>query len=559
MHHGPQALEPHGNQYLVDGLEPSVHRPRAQTRTIGDTPRRNAIDAELVEHPNSGVENTLVVLRNCSSLRTVPVHGGDLGTRILLRGSSRCTRPPNDRGLPGERCTYDDGVDDKTPVLAVQGTILQTPTPNALEVHSDVVLAVGGEGDILAVEPSGSSAALAITDCAVRTLRLSPSQRLLPGLIDTHIHAPQWPQLGVGLDIPLERWLFEYTFPLESRYADAAFAQSVWDHMVPSLLSYGTTTAVYFCTIHEEATRLLAETCLREGQRAYVGRVAMDHPEGTPEYYRDESAVAGVSASARSIEQIRALDDPLHLVQPIITPRFIPACTDELLRGLGELAARTQALVQTHCSESDWEHGYVIDRHGCSDTESLRRLGLLRRGTVLAHGNHLGDADLVSIASVGAGVAHCPLSNAYFAGAVFPTQRALRLGVQIGLGSDVSGGAHPGLLPQCAMAVTSTRIGEDGVDALLPAAQRGMPDTRIDTVTAFHLATAGGAGLLGAPLGLLEPGRQFDAIVVDLEREHSALRAWDGLDTEDRIFEKIVRLASPADISAVFVAGRRVR
>jgi len=450
-------------------------------------------------------------------------------------------------------------VDDKTPVLAVQGTILQTPTPNTLEVHSDVVLAVGGQGDILAVEPTGTSAALAITDRAVRTLRLSPSQRLLPGLIDTHIHAPQWPQLGVGLDIPLERWLFEYTFPLESRYADAAFAQSVWDHMVPSLLSYGTTTAVYFCTIHEGATRLLAETCLREGQRAYVGRVAMDHPEGTPEYYRDESAVAGISASARSIEQIRALDDPLHLVQPIITPRFIPACTDELLRGLGELAARTQTLVQTHCSESDWEHGYVIDRHGCSDTESLRRLGLLRRGTVLAHGNHLGDDDLVSIASVGAGVAHCPLSNAYFAGAVFPTQRALRLGVQIGLGSDVSGGAHPGLLPQCAMAVTSTRIGEDGVDARLPAAQRGMPGTRIDTVTAFHLATAGGAGLLGAPLGLLEPGRQFDAIVVDLDREHSALRAWDGLDTEDRVFEKIVRLASPADISAVFVAGRRVR
>ena len=99
---------------------------------------------------------------------------------------------------------------------------------------------------------------------------------------------------------------------------------------------------------------------------------------------------------------------------------------------------------------------------------------------------------------------------------------------------------------------------EDGVDAALPADQRGVSGSRIDTVAAFHLATKGGADLLDAPLGLLETGRQFDAIVVDLDRKHSPLRAWDNLDTEERVFEKIVRLASPADISAVFVAGRRV-
>ena len=444
------------------------------------------------------------------------------------------------------------------PALAVRGNLLQTPSPTTLDVQEQVVVAVAGDGRILGVEPAGSDAGRSAVETADEVVHLGHSQRLLPGLIDTHIHAPQWPQLGTGLDIGLEQWLFEYTFPLEARYADPSFAQSVWQEMVPTLLGHGTTTAVYFATVHEQATLLLAETCLAHGQRAYVGRVAMDHPEGTPVWYRDADADAGLRASERSIEQIRSLQDPLGLVQPIITPRFVPACSDALLTGLGALAERTGALVQTHCSESDWEHGYVLERHGCTDTESLRRFGLLRRGTVLAHGNHLGDDDLRLIGGAGAGVAHCPLSNSYFAGAVFPVRRARMLGVHVGIGSDVSGGAHPGLLPQCAMAVTVSRMLEDGVDAARDAADRGVADSRIDTVAAFHLATKGGADLLDAPLGLIEPGRSFDAIVVDLDRPLSPLRAWDGIDNEARIFEKIVRLASPADISRVFVAGRCV-
>ena len=106
-----------------------------------------------------------------------------------------------------------------------------------------------------------------------------------------------------------------------------------------------------------QATRLLAEDCVRSGQRAFVGRVAMDHPEGTPEWYRDQSASAGVDASHRSIDAIRTVAAGSDLVQPIITPRFIPACSDELLHGLGRLASDSGALVQTHCSESDWAHG----------------------------------------------------------------------------------------------------------------------------------------------------------------------------------------------------------
>jgi guanine deaminase len=443
-----------------------------------------------------------------------------------------------------------------TPALVVLATAYHTPTPE-LEVLSDVAIVVGVDGAITAIHPQASAAAQAAVAAATTVVRLSADQRLLPGLVDLHLHAPQWPQLGTGLDITLERWLFEYTFPLEARYADAAFAAEVWAHMVPTLLANGTTTTVYFSSLHERATELLAEQCAASGQRAFVGRVAMDHPQGTPEWYRDRSAAAGIEASQRSIESIRAAAGS-PLVQPIITPRFVPACTDELLAGLGALAAETGVLVQTHCSESDWEHQHVLERHGRSDATVLRDMGLLRRGTVLAHGDHLGTADFGLIGDAGAGVAHCPISNSYFANAVFPARRALSHGVKVGLGTDVAGGAQAGLLPQCAMAATVSRMLEDGVDAALPATGRGVPDSRVDIATAFHLATAGGADVLGIATGCFRVGRQFDAFVVDTSASGSGLRRWDGIDTEARLFEKIVRLAGAADITTVWVAGRRV-
>jgi len=445
-----------------------------------------------------------------------------------------------------------------TAVLAVHGTAYHAPTADELEVLEQVTIAVDATGTIVAVHPSGSPDAARVTEAAQTVERLSPAQRLLPGLVDLHIHAPQWPQLGTGLDLPLEEWLFRHTFPLEARYADERFAASVWEHMVPTLLASGTTTAVYYSSIHERATELLAEQCVRSGQRAFVGRVGMDHPEGTPDWYRDSSAGDGVAASARSVEAVRRIAGDQLLVQPIVTPRFVPACTDEMLRGLGDLAAATGVRVQTHCSESDWQHGESLARYGRSDAAALDAFGLIRPSNVLAHGDLLGDDDLTLIAARDAGVAHCPLSNAYFGNAVFPARHALARGVKVGLGTDIAGGAHPGLLPQCAMAVTASRMLEDGVDPRRSPGERGRPGSRIDITTAFHLATTGGAAVLGIRVGSFRVGQQFDAFVVDVAASNIGLRRWDDVDSEQRLFEKIVRLAGPSDITAVWVAGRRV-
>ncbi|MXW98504.1 MAG: amidohydrolase family protein [Acidimicrobiaceae bacterium] len=444
--------------------------------------------------------------------------------------------------------------------LAVAGTLMQTPARDRLTVI-DAVVEVDGGGTITAVHDrstsEGAASGGAALDAADERVDLAEGTFLMPGLVDLHIHAPQWPQLGTGLDLPLERWLFDYTFPLEARYADAGFASVVWDDLVPSLLAMGTTTAVYFSSNHLEATTALARACARHGQRALVGRVAMDHPVGTPEWYRDATASDGVEASAASIDAVTAVGSPL--VEPIITPRFTPACTDALLEGLGELAAATGVRVQTHCAESDWHCDYALDRFGVSDSAALNRFGLVRPRTVLAHSDHLTADEMTLVSGRGAGVAHCPLSNAYFANAVFGVRQALTAGLGVGLGSDIAGGARPGLLGVCQDAVTVSRMLEDGVDPALGATDRGVPESRIDTVTAFWLATAGGAAVVDLPVGLIEPGRCFDAMAVRTDRPGGAIRLWDGIDDEARIFEKVVRLATADDIIHVWVDGASVK
>ncbi len=435
---------------------------------------------------------------------------------------------------------------------------MQTPEPDRLEVIDDAVIGVDDDGRITAVASAADDVGALLLRSAARRVVTAPGTVLIPGLVDLHVHAPQWPQLGTGLDLPLERWLFDYTFPLEARYDDLPFARTVWADLVDGLLRHGTTTATYFGTVDVAATSELARAALGAGQRALIGRVAMDHPEGTPAWYRDPSADAGVEASARSIEEIRAIDGGRDLIRPIITPRFTPACTDGLLRGLGDLAASTGVPVQTHCSESDWAHGHALERFGMTDTAALDAFGLLRPGTILDHADHVTDGDATLIRERGAGIAHCPLSNAYFANAVLPVRRLMDRGVGIGLGTDVAGGASPSLLRQVHEAVTMSRLLADGVDAAMPASRRGVPGSGIDATRAFWLATMGGAALLGLPVGLLATGHRFDAVLIDTTSRRGSMRVWPDIDSPERTFEKVVRGATPADITTVWVDGKVV-
>ncbi len=448
-------------------------------------------------------------------------------------------------------------------VSSILGTLIHAAECGRIEILEDALIEASPSGsiaDVLTPEDKAYTDRLASAREQKGFLELEDGQYLLPGMIDLHIHAPQWPQLGKALHLPLEQWLQKHTFPLEAKYADLQFAETSYRSLVSTLLANGTTTAVYFGTIHLEATQLLADICLDLGQRAYVGKVAMDNPDQCPEFYRDAGTQKSLEETRAFIDYVRSLNQRGgDLIHPVVTPRFIPSCTDDMLRGLSAIAQEFGCHVQTHCSESDWQHQYVLDRHGKRDTASLDAFGLLTDKTILAHCTLADKGDMALMRKRHASVAHCPLSNYYFSNAVFPARMALDEGVNVGLGTDIAGGPSPSLLNNIAVAVTSSRALEEGVDPSLDGAMRGSSGARIDFREAFWMATAGGAAALDLKAGRFEPGYCFDAFIVDIKSAHSNIVGWPSLDGPEDILQKIIYGAAPDNVTAVWVQGRQVR
>lgn len=388
---------------------------------------------------------------------------------------------------------------------------------------------------------------------------LAEGQYFLPGFIDLHVHAPQWAQSGTALDIPLYDWLNTYTFPLESKFSDLAFAKKVYDDVVGTLLANGTTTALYFATVHKEASLLLAKICAEKGQRGLVGKVVMDDPQGNPENYRDSDTHTALVDTEEFILAVQELAKSTKQgVYPVVTPRFIPSCTNEALQGLGELAAKYDTYVQSHCSESDWAHGYVQERFQKNDAFALHDFGLLSDKSVMAHCNFLDEDDVNLFAETGTAIAHCPISNAYFANSVIPIADFHAKGVEIGLGSDISGGFSPSLFDNIRQAVMSSRMLEDGVNPSLSAQNRGVPGSRITIHESFYLATAGGGESLSLPIGLLLEGYAWDVQIIDTKVPSAKLPVFDENEDLQDIFQKIMYLARPENIREVWVQGEKV-
>lgn len=452
---------------------------------------------------------------------------------------------------------------DAPAAIVIHGTLLHTPVFGEVEVLEGALISVTSDGRIATVCPQNSPRHPEILSSARKAgtlTELRPGQYLLPGFVDLHIHAPQWPQMGKALEMPLNEWLQQRTFPLEAKYDDIDFARQSYESLVDNLLANGTTTAAYFGTVHVAATKLLADIAHDKGQRAVIGKVAMDNIDECPDFYRDNSTTAGLDGTRELIEHINAIpNNGRPLVLPAVTPRFIPSCTDEMLDGLAQIVSEYGCHVQTHCSESDWEHQYVIDRHGMKDTQSLDRIGLLTGKTVLAHSNLIDDEDMSTIKACASSVAHCPLSNLYFSHSVFPLRKALDSGLKVGLGTDISGGPSPSILHNCQSAISVSRALEDGVNPRMAADDRGSPGSRIDFREAFWMATVGGANALGLKTGQFRQDFEFDAVLVDTGAAGSNLVVWENLDSPDDILQKIIYNADRQNIKNVWVQGRQVR
>ncbi|MDW0110570.1 guanine deaminase [Sporosarcina aquimarina] len=382
---------------------------------------------------------------------------------------------------------------------------------------------------------------------------------LLPGFVDLHIHASQWAQAGTALDIPLHDWLSTYTFPSEAKFADVDYAKMVYEDVVDTLLANGTTTALYFATVHKEASVLLADICAKRGQRGLVGKVVMDLHEECPDFYRDLDTQMALKDTEDFILKVKEIAKTAKQgVYPVVTPRFIPTCSDEVLEGLGALAAKYDTHIQSHCSESDWAHQHVQQRFGKNDAQALHDFGLLQDKSVMAHSNFLSDEDAELFAETGSAIAHCPISNAYFANSVIPIAHFAKMGVDIGLGSDISGGFSPSLYDNSRQAVMSSRMLEDGVNSRVSPEERGVSNSRITIAEAFHLVTAGGGASLSLPIGRLKEGYAWDVQRIDTQIATAKLPLFDTAEPLLDVFQKMMYLVRPENIRDVWVQGQHV-
>jgi guanine deaminase len=175
----------------------------------------------------------------------------------------------------------------------------------------------------------------------------------------------------------------------------------------------------------------------------------------------------------------------------------------------------------------------------------------------MAHGVHLSESDLDLMKQKGAAVAHCPLSNFFFAGGSLQCRRLMERGNKVGLGTDIAGGYSPSLLNSSRMAVVASRALEH--EAIARKDDCTGSDQVLDYRHAFYLATLGGAQALGLEdsIGTLAVGFEFDAIVLSAEVP-SPLQVFDTDGVED-IFQKLCVLGDDRNVKSVYVQGCQVK
>ncbi|KAH9871865.1 hypothetical protein J1614_006123 [Plenodomus biglobosus] len=382
-----------------------------------------------------------------------------------------------------------------------------------------------------------------------------------PGFIDTHTHAPQHPNTGLFGKTTLLDWLQTYTFPMESSLSSLTRAKRIYQNFVSRTLSHGTTTCAYYATIHVPATNLLADICLKRGQRALVGRVCMNS-DLSPEYYRDESTETSLNDSKASIDYIRSIDPDGDIVKPIVTPRFAPSCTSDCLAAMGKLANDTDSHIQTHLSENKGEIELVKELFPDAKnyTDVYDTHGLLTPKTILAHCVHLTPEERKTILERKSKISHCPASNTAITSGCSPIRDLLNEGHTIGLGTDVSGGFHPSILENVRQSIWVSRH----------LALQASNSAKLSTEEALYLATRGGAAVVGLEdkVGGFEVGKEWDAQMISLgsvDEKASSDGAFNegpvdlfGWESWPEKIEKWVYSGDDRNTVAVWVRGRLV-
>lgn len=437
-----------------------------------------------------------------------------------------------------------------------QGAIIHSRQLHTLEVLPHATLVVNGAGKIVGLFKSPDEVDRTSIPANSQVHRIPPGDFLIPGFVDTHNHAPQWPMRGQGQGLHILDWLQQVTFPHEARFADPAYARKAYGSCVDGFLRQGITTASYYASSHAEATRILADVCLEKGQRALVGKCNMDC--NAPDSVRDVSAAISLDETVACIEHIRAMDQGgKALIQPVLTPRFAFCCSPDVLQGLGDIAKSYDGdiAIQTHFNEADQEIQATRELFPKfqSECDLYENFGLLGPRSILAHCTIMTDYDKARLKALNCGIAHCPIANMTVGGGFMaaPVADFLRLGIKVGLGTDSGGGFSSSMLDTIRQAIIASNYRE--------MASNGA-EKALSLQRAFHLATLGGAEVLGLQdrIGNLAVGKDFDAIVVSSE-PLSTMTAREDDESIETTFEKFLMTGDDRNIVQVYVQGRKVK
>lgn len=427
--------------------------------------------------------------------------------------------------------------------FVIKGNICQTLTPKDIDVH-EKAFAVCVDGiskgvfDKLPKEYSD----LSLVDYG--------DSLIFPGMVDLHLHAPQFAFRGMSMDLELLDWLNEYTFPEEEKYEDLDYAQRAYSIFVDSMKKGATTRACIFATRHRFATELLMKLMEESGLISFVGKVNMDREAS--ETLKEKSAELSAFTTFGWINSVK---DKFQRTKPILTPRFIPCCTDKLMEELREIQMAYGIPVQSHLSESKGEIDFVksLRPRNAFYGDSYNEYDLFGKNddintdvkTVMAHCVWSTDEEIELMRKNGVFVAHCPASNMNLTSGVAPIRKYLDLEMKIGLGTDIAGGHSDSIFRAITDAIQVSKIYFRMVDETLKP---------LVFSEAFYLATKGGGEFFGK-VGSFEENYEFDAVVLD----DSVIPSTKELTLAQRMERAVYLGMDEKGILAKFVAGEKVQ
>ena len=366
---------------------------------------------------------------------------------------------------------------------------------------------------------------------------------IIPGMTDLHVHAPQYTFRGIGMDEELLEWLSKYTFPEEAKYSDLAYARKAYEYFSEDLRRCFTTRAVVFATLHNEATIELMDQLEKTGMITYVGKVNMDRNGGA--HLEEEDAAASLKATA---EWLEAIQGRYKNTTPILTPRFIPSCSDDLMRGLGKMSAERGLRIQSHLSENQSEVAWVKELVPESTSyanayEIFDTMGTAELPTIMAHCVYSGEEEMAILKNHGAYIAHCADSNMNLTSGIAPIRKFIDAGINVGLGTDVAAGSSMNMIKTMLISLQASKMYYRLVDTnVKPLSFEEM----------FYLATLGGGSYFGK-VGTFKDGYEFDAVVIDDSKMYSMR----DMSVRERI-ERMVYNDADAFITDKYVKGNKI-